>query len=44
MTDDINYKYSCDLTTVDSTNILITIDTIRNDLQAMAAAIREEAP
>lgn len=44
MTDDLNYRYACELTTVDSTNILITIDTIRNDLQAMAAAIYEVVP
>jgi hypothetical protein len=44
MTDDLNYSYNCSLNINDVSNILLTIDASRNDIQAMAKTINEATP
>lgn len=44
MTDDLNYSYNCNLNISDVSNILLTIDASRNDIQAMAKTINEATP
>jgi hypothetical protein len=44
MTDDLNYSYNCDLDINQVSNILLTIDFARNDIQAMAKTIKEATP
>lgn len=44
MTDDLNYTYNCNLDINQVSNILLTIDSTRNDIQAMAKTIKEATP
>ena len=44
MTDDLNYTYNCNLDINQVSNILLTIDSSRNDIQAMAKMIQEATP
>lgn len=44
MTDDLNYTYNCNLNVNQVSNILLTIDSSRNDIQAMAKMIQEATP
>lgn len=44
MTDDLNYTYNCNLDINQVSNILLTIDSSRNDIQAMAKTINEATP
>jgi hypothetical protein len=42
MTNDLNSTYSCNLSIWDTTSILLTIDSTRNDILAMVNAVQQE--
>lgn len=44
MTDELNYTYNCSLDVNQVSNILLTIDSTRNDIQAMSKIIKEATP